>query len=238
MPKYAITLFERVSYDMVVEADDESEAGDAAEALFVQSGDTSRDFVVDVEERTAGDPEEVPDDTPLSTASPLRDEVPETLKAAVLAAIAAFPEIGTDDDLNGGDAVDRLGEVIPALRAALAACGVEVPPVPDREALAPVLAARGYVLTDTAGGCKAWIRTMGDGQQVVVTSTDGGSEPTRDDWLIARYDDFASGEYAGMFTSTDDGPDGSFEDELSCVEQTPLDDDTRMSQGDEDEEES
>lgn len=38
---------------------------------------------------------------------------------AVIRAIEAFPEIGTDDELNGGDAVERLGEVIPILKSAL-----------------------------------------------------------------------------------------------------------------------
>ncbi|WP_293862404.1 hypothetical protein [uncultured Alsobacter sp.] len=169
----------------------------------------------------------------------IRPPEPDPL-AAIRAAILAEHKAALDDAEEAEGGCERNPDDVEwpmieacsferaqAIARIAAAAGVELPPHPyteenSSEPLAPILAARGYVLTDTAGGCMAWVRTMPNGEHVVVTNTDGGSEPTRADWLIGRYPDEAWDAEAGFYRSTMDEPDCAFETELSDIESTPI----------------
>ncbi|WP_293862407.1 hypothetical protein [uncultured Alsobacter sp.] len=156
MPKFSVTLSERVSYEIAVEAADEDAASRAAEDLFVQSGAPFRDFANSSVEREAADyVVRLPDDAPVCTVNPNGD-VPDVLKDAALAVIAAFPEIRSGDPLEGLDAITRLGEVLPALLEALKASGVTVPyPAPDEDERAEC-AERGVLFDDAGAAAGEW----------------------------------------------------------------------------------
>lgn len=55
-------------------------------------------------------------------------------------------------------------------------------------ALHAALVAKGFELRHTGGGCQAFVRLrLDDDRSDVVTSTDGGSMPAADDWLLCSY---------------------------------------------------
>lgn len=93
-------------------------------------------------------------------------------------------------------ALAHLRSGIESVEESIRALGVEVEPhfapiepPTSSSPLAEALTARGYNLVETGGGCTAWVRIMPDGEHIVVTSSDGGSEPTEADWLIGRWTD-------------------------------------------------
>ncbi len=87
-------------------------------------------------------------ETAIAVAEGRAPQTPEsTFYALVSRAVALFPEIGTDDELNGGDAVERLGEIVPDMVAALAG----TTQTPDYEALARAAGWSLFRLEDGAG---------------------------------------------------------------------------------------
>ena len=104
-------------------------------------------------------------------------------------------------------ALSALRECIEELEADLRALGVEVEPHFKTDAdgwlkptgeLAEELTKRGYTLVQTGGGCTAWVKVMADGDNVVVTDTQGTSDAGYDDWIVGRYDgdDWENGDAA------------------------------------------
>lgn len=59
MPKYVVTLEERITYDVTVEADNADNAMEAADEVFVQSERPFEDFHGCVQEREACNVEEL-----------------------------------------------------------------------------------------------------------------------------------------------------------------------------------
>ena len=110
-------------------------------------------------------------------------------------------------DAARGPILALLRADIEKAEADLRALGVEVEPHFKTDAdgwlkptgeLAEELTKRGYTLVQTGGGCTAWVKVMADGDNVVVTDTQGTSDAGYDDWIVGRYDgdDWENGDAA------------------------------------------
>lgn len=101
MPKFDVTMKETIYYDLVVEAEDEEEAEDAAEALFVQSVDPYVTFDGRADERSASNVQLAHFDEMLSEAVLAKEPDIRDLLARALDYVERFAEQNGEPD--GGD---------------------------------------------------------------------------------------------------------------------------------------
>ena len=85
--------------------------------------------------------------------------------------------------------------------------------------IATELTRRGYAITQTGGGCKAWVKRMDDGQDVVVTDMMGCETPEHDDWIVGRYE--ADDWTEGNTTTSNEGEHDTLWDAIFITEASP-----------------
>jgi hypothetical protein len=129
MPRYAVTLNESADYTVIVDADNEEAASEAAEDVFLDAANMMVFHVGNITRETetvalADEGEELTESHKLyhmtAERSPIELAAPN-LAAAVNAFVEEFGEVmETDDPIGGADAVDAICRMWPLFKAAKA----------------------------------------------------------------------------------------------------------------------